>query len=254
MLPPLEIICGTDDSPLLLLRFLVLPNESPSLPLALKNISEFPGVLSWHTIRTASETEDICALIDSPSLLLRFLVLANVEPLLVLTLNNISKFPGVLSCHTIYTLLPCRSICGLFEFSNNATCSQERIISYITQIPLPTAPSQPSAILTIIKHVINDIVGTISVKDITSSASNSNVSPQSSFPGARFPNATVTLKPGIFPVVLLQQANSTTTAVAAAADHNKCSSGDIIICIHNKETHHPAKDTTTPFVLPIPFP
>jgi hypothetical protein len=33
----------------------------------------------------------------------------------------------------------------------------------------------------------------------------------------------------------LQQANSTTTAVAAAADHNKCSSGDIIICIHNKE-------------------
>jgi hypothetical protein len=137
---------------------------------------------------------------------------------------------------------------------NNATCSQERIISYITPIPLPTAPQpQPSAILTIIKHVINDIVGTISVKDITSSASGTNVSPQSSFPGARFPNATVTLKPGIFPVVLLQQANSTTTAIAAA-DHNKCSSGNIIICIHNKETHHPAKDTTTPFVLPIPFP
>ena len=50
--------------------------------------------------------------------------------------------------------------------------------------------------------------------------------------------------PGTFPVVLLQQANSTTTATSAIADHNKCSSGDIITCIHNKENHHPAKDTT----------
>ena len=116
--------------------------------------------------------------------------------------------------------------------------------------PIP----QPSATLTIIKDIINDIVGTIFAKDFTSSASGNNVSPQSSFPGARFPSATVTLKPGTFPVVLLQQANSTTTATTAVvADHNKCSSGDIITCIHNKETHHPAKDTI-PFVLPIPFP
>jgi hypothetical protein len=107
--------------------------------------------------------------------------------------------------------------------------------------------------LTIIKDIINDIVGTIFAKDFTSNASGSNVSPQSSFPGARFPNAAVTM-PGTFPVVLLQQANSTTTATSAAiADHNKCSSGDIITCIHNKENHHPAKDTI-PFVLPIPFP
>ena len=120
---------------------------------------------------------------------------------------------------------------------NNATCSQERIISYITQIPLPTAPPptqpQPSAILTIIKHVINDIVGTISAKDFTSSAGGTNVSPQSSFLGAQSPGATTAVVP----------------------DHNKCSSGgDIITCTHNnKETHHSAKDTT-PFVLPIPFP
>jgi hypothetical protein len=106
--------------------------------------------------------------------------------------------------------------------------------------------------LTIIKDVINDIVGTIFAKDFTSSASDSNVSPQSSFPGARFSSATVTM-PGTFPVVLLQQVNSTTTGAIAVADHNKCSSGDIITCIHNKETHHPAKDTI-PFVLPIPFP
>jgi hypothetical protein len=81
-------------------------------------------------------------------------------------------------------------------------------------------------------------------------ASDSNVSPQGSFPGARFPNTTVTLKQGTFPVVLSQQANATATATVAA-DHNKCSGDDIITCT-NKETHHPAKDTT-PFVLPIPF-
>ena len=98
---------------------------------------------------------------------------------------------------------------------NNTTCSQERIISTTTQIPLPipSPTSQPSTTLTIIKDIINDIVGTIFAKDFTSSASDSNVSPQSSFPGARFPSATttVTLKPGIFPAVLLQPANATTT-------------------------------------------
>ena len=49
---------------------------------------------------------------------------------------------------------------------NNATCSQEKIISTTTQIALPTpSPTpQPSATLTIIKDVINDIVGTIFVK------------------------------------------------------------------------------------------
>jgi hypothetical protein len=133
---------------------------------------------------------------------------------------------------------------------NNASCSQEKIIS-TTQISLPILQPQSSATLTIIKDVINDIVGTIFAKDFTSSASGNNVSPQSSFPGAQSPGTAVTLKPGTFPVVLLQQANATTTT--AVADHNKCSSGDIITCVHNKETHHPAKDTT-PFVLPIPFP
>jgi hypothetical protein len=138
---------------------------------------------------------------------------------------------------------------------NNTTCSQERIISATTQIPLPTpSPTpQPSTTLTIIKDIINDIIGTIFAKDFTSSASGNNVSPQSSFLGAQSLGNTVT-KPGTFPAVLLQQANSITTATTAAvADHNKCSSGDIITCSHNKETHHPAKDTT-PFVLPIPFP
>jgi hypothetical protein len=134
---------------------------------------------------------------------------------------------------------------------NTTTCSQERIISTTTQIPLPT-PSpvpQPSTTLTIIKDVINEIFGNIFAKDFTISTSGNNLSPQSSFTDARFPSATVTLKPGTFPVVLLQQANSTVTATA---DHNKCSGDDIITCT-NKETHHPAKDTI-PFVLPIPFP
>jgi ABC-type glycerol-3-phosphate transport system substrate-binding protein len=66
---------------------------------------------------------------------------------------------------------------------NNASCSQEGIIS-TTQISLPILQPQSSATLTNIKHVINDIVGTIFAKDFTSSASDSNVSPQSSFPGA----------------------------------------------------------------------
>jgi hypothetical protein len=137
--------------------------------------------------------------------------------------------------------------------ANNGTCSQGGIMSATTQIPLPTTQqpqSQAPAALAIIKHVIDDIVGTISVKDFTSSASGTNVSPQSSFPGA---TTTVKSKPGTSSAVLLQQANATTIT---AADHNKCSSssgGDIITCIHN-ETHYPAKDTTTPFVLPIPFP
>jgi hypothetical protein len=137
---------------------------------------------------------------------------------------------------------------------NNASCSQEGIIS-TTQISLPILQPQSSATLTNIKHVINDIVGTIFAKDFTSSASDSNVSPQSSFPGAQSPGTTtVTLNPGTFPVVLSQQANATTTTAnaVAAADHNKCSSDDIITCTP-KETHHPAKDTT-PFDLPLPFP
>jgi hypothetical protein len=120
-----------------------------------------------------------------------------------------------------------------------------------TSSPTP----RPSATLTNKKHVINDIDGTIFAKDLTSSASDSNVSPQSSFPGAQSPGTTtVTLKPGTFPAVLSQQANATTTTtvVVAAADHNKCNSDDIITCTP-KETHHPAKDTT-PFDLPLPFP
>jgi hypothetical protein len=163
--------------------------------------------------------------------------LAVVVVVLIFTTGSLSA-----AATSSFTPQPHNLICT--HPGNNATCSQEKIIS-TTQIPLLTP--QPSTTLTIIKDVINDIVGTIFAKDFTSSASDSNVSPQSSFPGARFPNATVTLKPGTFPVVLLQQANSTTTA-----DHNKCSGDDIITCT-NKETHHPAKNTI-PFVLPIPFP
>jgi hypothetical protein len=170
--------------------------------------------------------------------------LAVVVVVLIFTTGSLSAAAAA----TSFTPQPHNLICT--HPGNNATCSQEKIISTTTQIPLPTP--RASATLTIIKDVINDIVGTIFANDFTSSASDSNVSPQSSFPGAQSPGTTaVTLKPGTFPVVLLQQANATTTA--AVADHNKCSSGDIITCVHNKETHHPAKDTT-PFVLPIPFP
>jgi hypothetical protein len=139
------------------------------------------------------------------------------------------------------------------HLGNNATCSHEGIISTATQIPLPMPQQlQPPATLTIIKHVINDIVGTIFAKDFTSSAGGTNVSSQSSFPGVTT-TTTVTLKPGTFPVELLQQANIA-TAASAVSDHDKCSSDDIITCTHDKEIHHSAKDTTTPFVLPIPFP
>jgi hypothetical protein len=146
------------------------------------------------------------------------------------------------------TLQPQNLICT--HSGNNATCIQEGIIPATTiQIQLPT-PTQPSATLTIIKHVINDIVGTFFTKDFTSSISGTNVSPQRSFPGVT--TTTVTLKPANFSGPLLQQANAT---IVVAADHNKCSSSDDIVnCTHNKETHYPARDTTTPLVLPIPFP
>jgi hypothetical protein len=142
----------------------------------------------------------------------------------------------------------------------NATCSQGRIMSTTTttQIPLPMPQQlQPPAALAITRHVIDDIVATISAKDLSIGASGTNVSPQSSFQGAQTPgtDAAVTSKPGTFPVALLQQANATIiTITTAVADHHKCSGGDIITCTHNEETHYPAKDTTTPFVLPIPFP
>jgi hypothetical protein len=149
---------------------------------------------------------------------------------------------------------------------NDGTCSHEGIMSTTTaQIPLPMPQQlQPPAVLAITRHVIDDIVATISAKDFSIGASGTNVSPQSSFQGAQSPGAAtaVTPKPGTFPVALLQQANATatitanaTTITAVAADHNKCSGGDIITCAYIKETHYPAKDTTTtPFVLPIPFP
>jgi hypothetical protein len=142
--------------------------------------------------------------------------------------------------------------------SNNVTCTKEGIISTTaTQIPLPMPQQlQPPAALAITRHVIEDIVATISAKDFSIDASGTNVSPQSSFQGAQSPGTAttaVTSKPGTFPVALLQQTNATT--ITAVADHNKCSSGgDIITCAYIKETHYPAKDTTTPFVLPIPFP
>jgi hypothetical protein len=150
---------------------------------------------------------------------------------------------------------------------DNAACSQGGIMSTTTTtttlIPLPTPQQpQPPAALAITRHVIDDIVATISAKDFSIGASGTNVSPQSSYPGAQSPgtDTAVTSKPGTFPVALLQQANATTiTTTIAVADHNKCSSngsggGDIITCTYIKETHYPAKDTTTPFVLPIPFP
>ena len=143
--------------------------------------------------------------------------------------------------------------------SNNATCTKEGIISTTAiQIPLPIPQQlQPPAALAITRHVIEDIVATISAKDFSIGASGTNVSPQRSFPSAQSPGTAtttaVTSKPGTFPVaLLLQQTNA--TAITAVADHNKCSGSDIIACAYIQETHYPAKDTTTPFVLPIPFP
>ena len=99
------------------------------------------------------------------------------------------------------------------RLGNNATCSHEGIISATTtQIPLLIPQPPPPATLTIIKHVINDIVGAIFAKDFTSSAGGgTNVSSQSSFPGV---TTTVTLKPANFSVALLQQANATIATAA----------------------------------------
>ena len=153
------------------------------------------------------------------------------------------------------TLQPQNLICA--HTSNNATCTKEGIISTTAiQIPLPMPRQlQPPAALAITRHVIEDIVATISAKDFSIGASGTNISPQSSFPSAQSPGTAttaVTSKPGTFPVALLQQANATT--ITAVADHNKCRGSDIITCAYIQETHYPAKDTTTPFVLPIPFP
>ena len=179
---------------------------------------------------------------------IRALTVVAIVVVLIFTAGSLVT-GGTLAAATSSTPQPQNLICT--HSGNNATCSQGGIIpATTTQIPLPT-PTQPSATLTIIKHVINDIVGTIFAKDFTSSAGGTNVSPQRSFPGVT--TTTVTLKPGTFPVALLQQANATTAP--AVPDHNKCSSGgDIITCAYIQGTHYPAKDATTPFVLPIPFP
>jgi hypothetical protein len=153
---------------------------------------------------------------------------------------------------------------------NSAACSQGGIMSTTTiQIPLPMPQEpQPPAALAITRHVIDDIVATISAKDFSIGASGTNVWPQRSFQGTQYPgtNIAVTSKPGTSSAALLQQAKATTitadatTTNTAVADHDKCSSsgsgggGDIMTCMHDKDTHYPAKDTTTPFVLPIPFP
>src|SRR6187200_1068356 len=77
--------------------------------------------------------------------------------------------------------------------SNNATCTKEGIISTTTQIPLPMPQQlQPPAALAITRHVIEDIVATISAKDFSIDASGTNVSPQSSFRGAQSPGTAST--------------------------------------------------------------
>ena len=64
--------------------------------------------------------------------------------------------------------------------------------------------------------------------------------------------ALVVIVVGVFAAVLLQQQASAT--ITPAASHKKCS-GDIITCTHGKKTpNHSAKDDTTPFDLPLPFP
>ena len=177
-------------------------------------------------------------------------LMAIVVVVVVLIFTSGSLIVAATTTSSSFTPQPQNLICT--RLANNATCSHEGIISATTQIPLPMPQQlQPPAALAIIKHVINDIVATISAKDFTSSAGGTNVSSQSSFPGVI--TTTVTLKPGTFPVELLQQANIA-PAAPAAPDHYKCSSDDIITCTHDKEIHHSAKDTTTPFVLPIPFP
>jgi preprotein translocase subunit SecG len=64
--------------------------------------------------------------------------------------------------------------------------------------------------------------------------------------------ALVVIVVGVFATILLQQQASAT--ITSAASHKKCS-GDIITCTHGKKTpNHSAKDDTTPFDLPLPFP
>jgi hypothetical protein len=64
--------------------------------------------------------------------------------------------------------------------------------------------------------------------------------------------ALVVIVVGVFATILLQQ--QATATITPAASHKKCS-GDIITCTHGKKTpNHSAKDDTTPFDLPLPFP
>jgi hypothetical protein len=183
-------------------------------------------------------------------------IISTLSAIVVVVIIKVGSLAAAAAATSSFTPQLQNMICT--HTDDNATCSQGGIMSTTTTlIPLPMPQQlQPPAALAITRHVIDDIVATISAKGFSIGASGTNVSPQSSFPGA---TTTVTSKPGTFPIALLQQANDNTiTANAitftAVADHNKCSGGDIVTCTYIQESHHPAKDTTTPFVLPIPFP
>jgi len=182
-------------------------------------------------------------------------IISTLSTIVVVVIITVGSLAAAAAATSSFTPQLQNMICT--HTDDNATCSQGGIMSTTTTlIPLPMPQQlQPPAALAITRHVINDIVATISAKGFSIGASGTNVSPQSSFPGT----TTVTSKPGTFPIALLQQANDNTitanaTTITAVADHNKCSGGDIVTCTYIQESHHPAKDTTTPFVLPIPFP
>jgi hypothetical protein len=183
-------------------------------------------------------------------------IISTLSTIVVVVIITVGSLAAAAAATSSFTPQLQNMICT--HTDDNATCSQGGIMSTTTTlIPLPMPQQlQPPAALAITRHVIDDIVATISAKGFSIGASGTNVSPQSSFPGT---TTTVTSKPGTFPIALLQQANDNTitanaTTITAVADHNKCSGGDIVTCTYIQESHHPAKDTTTPFVLPIPFP
>ena len=110
-------IVGACEIPTLVLRLVnTAGNVSPLLAEVLYKISEFPDVLSDHTVYTLLPNTEILGPNEIPLLLLRFLImLGNVFPPSKDLRYKISLLPGVLSSHTTCTLFPSASRAGLKE-------------------------------------------------------------------------------------------------------------------------------------------
>src|SRR2546427_117451 len=107
--------CGKSSSSASLLTLTGLLKLAPLSVLRANNMSKVPGLLSDHTTYTLLPSAAIFGNTDVPGLLLRLTGLPKLDPLSVLRANNMSKFPGLLSNHTAYALVPTAAISGWRE-------------------------------------------------------------------------------------------------------------------------------------------